>query len=543
VSTLWRLMLLHALVLGTALTLLGYAAVGSVTARSMASVTHDLVEEVPEYASAAATRTANQSLYSFSRAYLQTHLLPEGHVLLIGLDGLPVLGSSGSRPVALAAAVDRLLRNPPTRTLITTVEATTGSYRVVASPVVDAGKHEGVLVSAASLDDVYAQRSRMLLVVLAEGTAVLYVALLSAYLILRRLLKSVSTLTVAAQEIADGDLSRRIDYDGPDDEVGELARTFDGMIARISSAFDSQRQLLADVSHQLRTPLTVVRGHLEVLGRTPCEDPSEVKAALDVALEELDYMASMVERLLLLGRSLEADFLETEPVDLRSFLVDLVESCQVIAERDFRLGEVPDLVVRVDAEKLRGALLNLVDNSVKATAPGDVISVSATYGESVPGSGAELVIALSDTGHGIAREAQGNVFERFRSYPMAHASSQPARAPFGEPASAPFGEPAEKGADPAVDPARSGNVDGALVARSQDYGSRTERNGSGGAPTDAMARRGSGLGLAIVKAVAEAHGGRAELESVPGEGCCVRIILPGTCTMDILLDASQAEGR
>ncbi len=488
IGTLWRLMIVHALVLGAALSVLGYAAVESVTGRAIATLTHDLVEEVPEYSAAAATRPPTQSLSSFSRSYLQTHLLPEGHVLVVGLNGQPVLGSTGSRPVALSKEVERYFRHPPTRTAIATVRTASASYRVVASPVVDGTRREGVLVAAASLDDVWAQRSRMIVVAIGEGALVLYIALLSAFLILRRLLGSVAALTAAAEEIREGDLERRIDYKGPQDEVGRLASTFDGMIGQISSAFEAQRQLLADVSHQLRTPLTVIRGHLEVLRRTPCDNPAEVRDTLNLALDALAHTSSLVERLLLLGRSLEADFLATERVDLRSFLGDIVEASRVLAERNFELGSVPDIVILVDRDKLEGALLNLVDNAVKATVPGDSIRIAAAVQKSTAdhsggnthagdGRGArlargkvgdqatEIVISVTDSGHGIQPEARQLVFERFQR------SEHPGQPPGG----------------------------------------------------------GAGLGLAIVRAVAEAHGGRVELDSLPGEGCTVRIVLPESC--------------
>jgi signal transduction histidine kinase len=328
----------------------------------------------------------------------------------------------------------------------------------------------------------------MIVVAIGEGALVLYIALLSAFLILRRLLGSVAALTAAAEEIREGDLERRIDYKGPQDEVGRLASTFDGMIGQISSAFEAQRQLLADVSHQLRTPLTVIRGHLEVLRRTPCDNPAEVRDTLNLALDALAHTSSLVERLLLLGRSLEADFLATERVDLRSFLGDIVEASRVLAERNFELGSVPDIVILVDRDKLEGALLNLVDNAVKATVPGDSIRIAAAVQKSTAdhsggnthagdGRGArlargkvgdhatEIVISVTDSGHGIQPEARQLVFERFQR------SEHPGQPPGG----------------------------------------------------------GAGLGLAIVRAVAEAHGGRVELDSLPGEGCTVRIVLPESC--------------
>ncbi len=155
-----------------------------------------------------------------------------------------------------------------------------------------------------------------------------------------------------------------------------LAATFDQMADRVAAAMEAQRRLLSDVSHQLRTPLTVARGHLEVLGRGPAPDPAEVRETVDLVVDEIDHMRALVERLLLLGRALEPDFLDQIPVDLRTFCLDLFAAARVLAPRDWQLSEVPDVVVDVDEAKLRGALLNLIDNAVRATADGDTVALS-----------------------------------------------------------------------------------------------------------------------------------------------------------------------
>lgn len=145
----------------------------------------------------------------------------------------------------------------------------------------------------------------------------------------------------AAEEITvSGDLSRRLHYEGPDDEVGRLSRTVDGMLDRLETVFRDRAELLADVSHQLRTPLTIVRGHLEVLSHSGYGDPEEVAETVALVIDELDQLALMVERMLLLGQALERDFLVEEPVELPALLDEVLEASRFLGERDWVLGPV-----------------------------------------------------------------------------------------------------------------------------------------------------------------------------------------------------------
>ncbi|MHB2024469.1 MAG: sensor histidine kinase, partial [Mycobacteriales bacterium] len=185
---------------------------------------------------------------------------------------------------------------------------------------------------------------------------------------------------------------------------------FDKMLGRLADTLNAQRQMLSDVSHQLRTPLTVIRGHLEVLLRTPIARPGDLQETANLVLAELDHTERLVAGLLLLGRSMEADFLQAEPIDLRSFLADLFQAARLLSEREWVLGELPDRVLLADATKLRGAIWNLLDNAVKATTTTDSIVLRAR----VEADG-ELVIAISDSGSGIPAERQEQIFDRFSS--------------------------------------------------------------------------------------------------------------------------------
>lgn len=451
-----RLLAVHAIVLATVLGVVTYRVVADFTSHYQRTLAGDLVDEMTEYTTAADHRPSTTSLDAFTSSYLRTHNLPSGRVLLIALDGVPAEGSPGSASLLRVPQVSSWLVHKPATTAVVTSPGP-HPYVVLGSRIRVGSSTVGLFVSGASLAHLDAQRRQVLVLAAGEAAAALAIALLSTYLLLRRLLRTVGRVTEAADEISRGDLDRRLGDQGVDDEVGRLARTFDAMLGRISAAIDSQRRLLSDISHQLRTPLTVARGHLEVLGRSACDDPVEVHDTITVVVDELERMRVLVDRLLLLGRALEPDFIEPEPVDLRSFMADIADTTQVLADRRWSLSAVPDVVVAVDGQKLRGALFNLVDNAVRATVPGDTIELDASFD-------GELRLGVVDSGRGMSEDQQALAFTRF---------------------------------------ARPG-------------------------ATDAT---GSGLGLAIVKAVAEGHGGQVELESEPGHGCRVVLVLPGSCVV------------
>jgi len=175
-------------------------------------------------------------------------------------------------------------------------------------------------------------------------------------------------------------------------------------------AMTAQRRLLSDVSHQLRTPLTVARGHLEVLERTGgLVHEESTHATVTLVVDELDHMRALVERLLLLGRAMEPDFVNVEPVDVRAFVADIYDAACVLAPRHWSLAPIPDVVVHVDSAKLRGALLNLVDNAVRATTPDDAIQ----FDTSVDPATGSVTFAVEDSGPGIPSAQRAAVLARF----------------------------------------------------------------------------------------------------------------------------------
>ncbi len=462
-----RLMLLYGFLLALALAVVLLVVSQLFVGQLSRSLDTDLGEEIPEFSGAAAQRPPTQTLAAFARRYVLTHTLASGAALIIELPGSPPVTSPGA-PQAVPQ-VESWLAHPPLATTLTTVQAGGQQYRLLGSPVWLDGRPVGVLIASASLAGLQAQARETVALTGLEAGLALLITLVGTYLLLRRALRTVDRITVAAHGITHDQLGLRLDYHGPNDEVGRLARTFDDMLDRIEKAFTAQRQLLSETSHQIRTPLTVIRGHLEVLRRSRYDDPAETEETVALVLDELTRTVALVDQMLLLGRALEPGALAEEDVDLRSFMADLFEAAQALAPRRWSLSAGPDVVIRVDPAKLRGALLNLVDNAVKATASGDFISLEARID-------GDIVLSVSDGGRGVRPEEQPRLFERFT---------------------------------------RSGD----------------------------RRARGAGLGLAIVRAVAEAHSGRAALESAPGIGTVVRIVLPADRVVSTASSGSARDAR
>lgn len=386
-------------------------AIGSQFSKSYQSVAAEtLTGQLRSYAAAASRSIGpNGDLFAFSNHYLGSHSLPSGDQLVVSVPGQGTVGSAGAKAVVADPAIARWIADPPARSVLTVTRIGGHDVEALAAPVRAQGHTLGTFVATTSLADLERQRARVLDLSIVEGAAAVLAGALSAYFLLRRLLRTVGRITTTAEEIQEGDLDKRLGDQGTDDEVSQLANTFDAMLDRISSVMTTQRRLLSDVSHQLRTPLTVVRGHLEVLARSGYHDHEATGDTVALVIDEVRHMSSLVDSLLLLGRAIEPDFLQLDPIDLRSFLGDLYEASVVLADRQWTIGDVPDVVVRADQAKLRGALLNIVDNAVKATRPHEAIALSASPGE----GGRGLVLAVDDAGPGIPAEQRQAVLGRF----------------------------------------------------------------------------------------------------------------------------------
>ncbi len=403
----------HSLILTVAIAAVVYQSDRTITQRLQRSVSADLADEAQEFSTAAAGRPAGQSLQAFSTAWLQNHAHNRVRFVVSlaapGSRSAPVLAEPGAGWLADLPKVAGWMHDPPTSTSTYTAHSALGTFRVRGGALVVDGERVGSYAAASNLDLINTDRNDQLALVALEGLLALLAAIAAGFLLLRRALRTVNKVTEAADEAARGDLTQRLSYRGPDDEVGRLARTVDAMLTQLDASFTAQRRLLADASHQLRTPLTVARGHLEVLARHDTDPDSERAETVALVVDELTQMSLMVDRLLMLGQALEPDFLLEERIELPSLLQEVFDAAQVMAPRRWTLEPVPEMTIWADRAKLRGALLNLVDNAVKATTGTGAITLAARVG-------AEIELEVSDDGRGISAEDQRQVFDRFRRF-------------------------------------------------------------------------------------------------------------------------------
>lgn len=217
--------------------------------------------------------------------------------------------------------------------------------------------------------------------------------------------KAMAPLKLLAEEvrtIGDSHLNRRLVVRGTD-EISELTLRFNEMLDRLQTTFDSQRNFISDAGHELRTPITIVRGHLELMG----DDPQERQEIIALVTDELDRMSRFVDDLLLLAKAEQQNFLRLDLVDVALLTNELFAKAKTLAERNWLLEATGKGRIVADRQRLTQAIMNLAQNATQHTKVGDEIAI----GSSLERGNARFWVR--DTGEGIAKEDQQRIFERF----------------------------------------------------------------------------------------------------------------------------------
>lgn len=246
--------------------------------------------------------------------------------------------------------------------------------------------------------------------------ACLFVALgaMGVWLVARKTISPVEQVAKAARSIGESaDLSLRVPYSGPDDEIGALVRTFnnmldqlEGLYGRLAASVDAQKRFVADASHELRTPLTIIRGNIDYLKRAGRLDE---EALADMA-SEAERMSRLVEEMLTMARADAGETMALTPIPLGPLVREACRKAQAMPHRAEFCVELPEALDRIvvlgHEEWLRRSLLILIDNAFKYTPEGSVTVRAGRQGEGV-------VIQVVDTGVGIAPEDLPHLFDRF----------------------------------------------------------------------------------------------------------------------------------
>ena len=278
-----------------------------------------------------------------------------------------------------------------------------GTLRYIAAPVTVEGSGEaGIFVTAFDLDAELGELTSAFRIYAFVALGALGAIALVGWFVAGRLLRPLRELKAAASRITATDLHERIPVHGHDD-MSELTITVNDMLERLDNALTAQKQLLNDVRHELKTPITIVRGNLELLDPA---NPADVAATRDIAIDELDRMAELINDIDSLANAQRGD-LRRIPTDAADLTEQVHAKVSAIAGHDWILGDTAQVVVPVDAGRLTQALLQLADNAAKHSPAGTPIEIGSTeHAEAV-----EFWIA--DHGPGVPAEAKKRIFERF----------------------------------------------------------------------------------------------------------------------------------
>jgi heavy metal sensor kinase len=258
-------------------------------------------------------------------------------------------------------------------------------------------------------NDILSMLAIFRLVILNSSILVILLSGVGGWFLAGWTLKPVERIADIARGIGESDLSRRIDVQ-TDDELGRLASTLNGMIARLEEAFVKQRQFVADASHELRTPLAVLQAESSLVLEKP-RDENEYRRSLELVSQEVDYMSEIVGKLLVLARSDSGcEPVKIQDVDVAGLLAELSQDLEALAqEKGLRLsvGPMDGLMVRGDRVRLRQLFLNILDNALRYTPAGGTITGSVVRNDE------QAVVSIGDTGIGIPEEHLPFIFDRF----------------------------------------------------------------------------------------------------------------------------------
>lgn len=350
------------------------------------------------------TRRPFDSVDALLRTFLERNV-PDDDELLVGwIDDQPEVwwpdDSLVDDPVFLEAAQPLAAEGGTVR-----LETDAGEIRITSQPVRQ-GDTTGALLVIAYLDEDRAELTSTMRTYTIVALLSLFIITWVAWWQSGRLLAPLRTLRRTADEISATDLSRRVPTTGNDD-ITALTRTVNVMLDRLEAAFVGQRQFLDDAGHELKTPLTVLRGHLELLDTA---SPDEIAETRELLLDEVDRMSRLVGDLILLAKSDRPDFLSPVEVDLGDLGATLIAKARALGDRRWVLETTYDAareLVVLDEQRLTQALLQLADNAVKHTDTGDEIGIGTAVVDGV------VRCWVRDTGHGVEPADRERIFERF----------------------------------------------------------------------------------------------------------------------------------
>ena len=282
------------------------------------------------------------------------------------------------------------------------VRTSTGNYHVLVAPV-HYPNASGALLHVFDRDVAEAELRRTMTVYALVALGTMALVVFAAWLAVGRLLRPIEELREAAESIDERDLTTRVPVRGKDD-LTALSATINRMLDRVQRSVEGQRQLLDDVGHELRTPITVVRGHMELID---VDDPADVAQTRDLAIDEMDRMSVLVNDLLMLAKSTESDFVQPQWFDLTTLTDQVLEKARALGDRSWRLERVAAAEAFIDPGRVTQAWLQLAANAVKYSEAGSPVTLGSRLNRG------EVELFVRDQGIGIAPDQLQTVRERF----------------------------------------------------------------------------------------------------------------------------------
>jgi heavy metal sensor kinase len=374
-----------------------------------------------------------------------------------------------TRPPAaskISGVLDAVARTPGSALYFATLSDGDSQYRVVGRRVQARGSPYTLIVLRSLHDQEDLLEGASYALFIAVPLALL-LASIGGYFLARKSLAPVVRMSATAARIGAANLHERLPVANEQDELGGLALVINGLLARLDKSFEQQRRFMADASHELRTPIAIMRSEVEVALSEPETSNRQLRESIAIFKDETKRLTGIVEDLFMLARADAGQYkLTPKEFYLDELAGEVARAVRTLAaerELTLQLDAAKEMPFRGDENLLRRLLLNLVDNAIKYTPRGGAVTVSCRP------EGKRYIITVSDTGPGIPAEAQPHIFERFYR----------------------------------ADSARS----------------RAEDDGAG-------LTSGAGLGLSIARWIAEAHDGTLELLHSSEAGSVFQLVLP-----------------
>lgn len=379
-----------------------------ITLRNLtAEVDRALAREASAYSAAVRSAPASEALVTATRAYLQgreTATSGVSPILLLALDSGRVISNSALK--LEAATGNRALVTPSSSPVYVNVALGDTTYRTLAVPVLGSGGVRlGTFQVALSAETPQTVATGVAAALGAAGFVVLLLGALVSVWAAREALAPLTRMASDATAITLAKPGKRIAYTGPKDELGTLAEALNAMLVRLEHAYDDQRRFVADASHELRTPVAIVRGNIELLrsGHSTERDAEESLAMIEA---EAIRMSKLLDELLSLAR-LEGASRPFQPLEVRTLLEEAAARAHTLGERIITLDGPCGLWIEGDPDLLDQALVNLMRNAIAHTRDGGAIALAC---EALPTT---IRVSITDDGPGIADADLGRIFDRF----------------------------------------------------------------------------------------------------------------------------------